>query len=313
MMIVFYIFACIILGYILSRCADWVVKAVSYFSHALHIKSFLFGFLLLGFVTTIPEIFVAYQSVRDGVPQLAVGNLLGGAILLLSFVMGISAIFLKRVVLDHGLSTFDIGMSACVVAAPAIVIWDGKLTRFEGIILISMYIIHLVLINKKQHVLGSIEQHAKHVKHGGHALLLGVGGVIGMAVASRLFVTIGEATATLLGIPTFIIGLFLITFGTNLPELTLAVEAIIKKNRDVAFGDILGSSVINTLILGVICVTSPFVLPDIESVRMTLLLLVLVSVFFFWAASTKKDITRREGMVLIILYIAFVLFEMLRG
>lgn len=311
MTVVFYTIAFIILGVILTRCADWVVKAVSYFSHSLHVKSFLFGFVLLGFATTIPEMFVAYQSVRDGIPQLSVGNLLGGSILLLSFVMGVSAIFLKRVVLDHGMSSFDIGMSAFVVAAPAIVIWDGRLTQLEGLMLISFYCIHLVLINKEQHVLHTVEQHAKHVKHAGHAVLLGLGGIIGMAIASRFIVTIGEASATLLGIPTFVIGLFLITFGTNLPELTLAIEAIVKKKKDVAFGDILGSSVINTPLLGIICLVSPFTVPDYERVRLTLLLLVTVSVFFFWAASTKKDISRREGIVLFTVYIAFILFEML--
>ncbi len=311
-MIALYILAFIVLGYILVRCADWVVKSVTYFSHSLHVKSFLFGFLLLGFATTIPEMFVAYQSVRDGVPQLSVGNLLGGSILLLSLVMGVSAIFLKRIILDHGMSTFDIGMSAFVIGAPAIVIWDGKLTRVEGLVLIGIYLVHLLLINKEQHILSTVEQHAKHVKHVGHAILLGVGGIIGMAVASRYIVTIGEAAATILGIPTFVIGLFFITFGTNLPELTLAVEAIVKKKHDVAFGDILGSSVINTPILGVICLVSPFAMPDYERVRMTLLLLALVSVFFFWAASTKKDITRREGIVLFTMYIVFVLFEMLR-
>ena len=311
-MIAVYVLAFIVLGFILTRCANWVVKAVSYFSHTLHVKSFLFSFVLLGFATTIPEIFVAYQSVADGVPQLSVGNLLGGSILLLSLVMGVSAIFLKRIILDHGMSTFDIGMSSFVVAAPAIVIWDGKLTRVEGLMLIGMYLVHLLLINKEQHILSTVEQHAKHVKHAGHAILLGIGGIIGMAIASRYLVTTGEAAATILGIPTFVIGLFLITFGTNLPELTLAIEAIIKKNRDVAFGDILGSSVINTPILGVMCLVSPFAMPNFEGVRMTLLLLALVSVFFFWAASTKKDITRREGIVLFTVYIAFVLFEMLR-
>lgn len=311
-MIVFYILAFIILGFVLARCADWVVKAVSYFSHSLHVRSFLFGFLLLGFATTIPEMFVAYQAVHDGVPQLSVGNLLGGSILLLSLVMGVSAIFLKRIILDHGMSTFDIGMSAFVVGAPAIVIWDGKLTRVEGFVLIGIYIIHLMFINKEQKILGTVEQHAKHVKHAGHAIFLGVGGIIGMAVASRFLVTIGEAAATLLGIPTFVIGLFLISFGTNLPELTLVIEAIMKKKRDIAFGDILGSSVINTPILGVICLVAPFSIPDHERVQITLILLALVSVFFFWAASTKKDITRREGIVLFTAYIAFVLFEMLR-
>jgi len=311
-MIALYILSFIALGLVLARCADWVVKAVSYFSHTLHVKSFIFGFLLLGFATTIPEMFVAYQSVQDGLPQLSVGNLLGGSILLLSLVMGMSALFLKRIILDHGMSTFDIGMSAFVVGAPAIVIWDGVLTRSEGAILIGIYIIHLLFLNKEQKILGTVEQHAKHVRHARHALLLGIGGIVGMAISSRFLVTIGEAAATIMGIPTFVIGLFLITFGTNLPELTLAIEAIVKKKRDVAFGDILGSSVINTPILGIICFITPFSIPDHERMQITLILLALVSVFFFWAASTKKDITRREGIVLVAVYIAFVLFEMLR-
>jgi len=306
------LFTIIILGIILAVCADWVVKAVSYFSHTLHVRSFLFGFLLLGFATTIPEMFVAYQSVTDGVPQMSVGNLLGGSILLLSFVMGVSAIFLKRIILDHGLSTFDIAVSSFVVAAPALVIWDGNLTRIEGAILIAIYAIHLLVINKEQHVLTTVEHHAKHVKHAGHAILLGVGGLVGMAIASRVFVTIGEQMARSLGVPPFVIGLFLITFGTNLPELTLAFGAILKKKKDIAFGDILGSSVINTPILGVLCFVQPFSIPDHERMQVTLILLALVSVFFFWAASTKKDITRREGIVLLLVYAAFIAFEILR-
>lgn len=310
-MIVLYGIAFIVLGIILATGADWVVKSVSYFSHTLRIKSFLIGFLLLGFATTIPEMFVAYQSVRDGIPQLSVGNLLGGSILLLSFVMGISAIFLKRIVLDHGMTTFDIGISALVVMAPAVVLWDGALTRTEGWVLIAIYILHILFINKEQHVVGDIESHAKHVKHAAHAIFLGVGGLIGMAVSSRYIVLIGELVAKAINIPPFVIGLFLITFGTNLPEISLAVEAIIKKRRDIAFGDILGSSVINTPLLGIICVLAPFSVPDHERMRVTLILLGLVSVFFFWAASTKKDITRREGIVLFTVYAAFILFEMM--
>jgi cation:H+ antiporter len=312
MMIAFYTIAFLVLSIALAKSADWMMKGISYFAHSLKIQSFLLSFLLLGIITSIPEMFVAFQSIADKVPQLSVGNLLGGAIFKLSFLMGISAILLGRIVLNHGMTLFDIGISAVVTLAPAVVVWDGKLTRLEGFILIGIYLIHIAYINKEQHVLSSIEHHAQHVKHGAHALLLCIGGLVGMAIASKYLVEIGSSSAMLLGIPPFVIGLFLITLGTNLPELTLATEAIMKKNQDIAFGDILGSSVISTLILGIVCVISPFSVPDHERMRMTLIILALVSVFFFWAASTKKDITRREGIVLFTVYIAFVLFEMLR-
>ncbi|MFH0749363.1 MAG: hypothetical protein V1917_00420 [Candidatus Gottesmanbacteria bacterium] len=311
-MIFLYGIAFIILGVILATSANWVVKAASYIAHKAHIKSFLLGFLLLGFATTIPEMFVAYQAIRDGVPQLSVGNLLGGSILLLSFIMGGSAIVLKRITLDHGLSVFDIGVSSLVILAPAVVIWDGKLTRFEGWILVAMYVAHILFINREQHVVDDIEHHAKQVSHTWHALGLLIGGLVGMAIASRYIVFIAETVARMFLIPEFVIGLFLVTIGTNLPELTLAVGAIVKKQRDIAFGDILGSSVINTPILGIICIVSPFSISDYERVKVTLILLVLVSIFFFWAASTKRDVTRKEGVMLFVVYIAFIIFELIR-
>lgn len=311
-MIFFYILAFLVLSVVLAKSADWLMKGISYFAHSLKIKSFLVSFLLLGIITSIPEMFVAFQSVVDKVPQLSVGNLLGGVIFKLAFLMGISAILLHRIILDHGMTRYDIGVSALVTLAPAIVVWDGKLTRLEGIVLIAIYVLHVLYINKEQHILSTIEHHAQHVKHGMHALLLSLGGLIGMAIASKYLVLIGTGSATAFGIPPFVIGLFLITLGTNLPEITLATEAILKKKQDIAFGDILGSSVMSTLIMGIVCVVAPFSVPDHERMRMTLIILALVSVFFFWAASTKKDITRREGIVLFTVYIAFVLFEMLR-
>lgn len=311
-MIILYIIAFIFLGLILAKSADWVVQATSYIAHKAHVRSFLIGFLLLGFATTIPEMLVAYQAVHDGIPQLSLGNLLGGSILLLSFVMGGSAILLKRIKLDHGLSLFDIGASACIIAAPAVVIWDGNLTRIEGFVLIGLYLAHILFINKEQHVVNTMEHHAKQIAHIWHACALLGGGLIGMAIASRYIVTIAEIVAKMLSLPTLAIGLLLVTIGTNLPELTLVARAIKNKEKDVAFGDILGSSVINTPLLGILCIASPFTVSEHERLQVTLVLLVLVSIFFFWAAATKKDITRKEGIVLFIVYIAFIVFEMMR-
>ena len=299
------------LGIILAVSANWVVKATAYVTKRLEIQSFLFGFLILGFATTIPEMFVAYQAVSDGVPQISVGNLLGGSILLLSFVMGGSALFLKRIILDHGMTKKDIGLSTLVVAMPALALWDGKLTRMEGFVLVAVYVIHIFLINREQHVVASVEHHAKNIRHPLHAFLLGIGGLIGLAVSSRFIVTIAEGLAQQFAIPPFVIGLFLVTIGTNLPELTLAVEAIINKKRDIAFGDVLGSAVINTPILGIICMIAPFSVPDHLRMRATLILLAGTSLFFWWAASSKRDITRREGIALLIIYILFVAFELM--
>lgn len=311
-MVFWSIIALLVLALVLSFSADAVVKSVTYFAHRFRIQSFVLGFLILGFATTIPEMFVAYQAIADGVPQLSVGNLLGGSILLLSLVMGVGALILGRIVLDHGMTTKDIGLSSLVVAAPAIALWDGKLTRIEGVVLILIYLIHVVFLSKEQHVVGKVEHEFRHIKHAGHAVMFLLGGLVGLAVSSRFIVMIGEGLAKSFGLSPFVIGLFLITLGTNLPEFTLVYKAIVQKKRDVAFGDVLGSAVINTPILGIVCMIAPFSVPDYLRMRVTLVLLAMVSVFFFWAASTKRDVTRREGILLLTVYVAFVLFEFLR-
>jgi len=297
------------LGIILAISANAVVKSTAYISQRLRIRSFPLGFLILGFATTIPEMMVSYQSVIDRVPQLAIGNLLGGSILLLSLVMGGSALILKRVILDHGMTRRDIGLSTLVVALPAIALWDGALSRFEGLFLVCVYFLHIVFINHEQNFVSSVEQNAKNVKRPIHAAFIGIGGLIGLAFSSRYIVFISENLATSFGISPFVVGLFLVTFGTNLPEITLAAQAVIHKKRDIAFGDVLGSAVMNTPILGMIGLIAPFSVSDHLKIRATLILLIGTTLFFWWAASSKRDITRKEGIVLLMVYIVFVLFE----
>lgn len=309
-MMIIWLFALCILGAILAISAGIVVQATSYIAKKLQVTSFLFGYILLGFVTTIPEMFVAGQAIHDGIPQISAGNLLGGSILLLSFVMGASAFFLGRIILNHSMSKRDIAFSSFVIGAPSLCLWDGKLTRIEGLVLLIIYILHILFFNREQHIIEKIEHHAKHVRHLWHAIGLFILGITGIALSSRFLISIAKGFITSLGISPFIIGLFLVTFGTNLPELTLAWKAIIQKKRDIAFGDILGSSVVNTPILGIVCIIAPFSVPDIRRMRITLLLLAFIAVFFYRAASMKNDITKREGAVLLFTYLLFVLFEM---
>lgn len=309
-MMIIWLFALCIVGAILAKSAGIVVQATSYIAKKLQVTSFLFGYILLGFVTTIPEMFVAGQAIHDGIPQISAGNLLGGSILLLSFVMGASAFFLGRIILNHSMSKRDIAFSSFVIGVPSLCLWDGKLTRIEGLILLIIYVLHILSLNREQHIVEKIEHHAKHVRHLWHAIGLFILGITGIAVSSRFLVSIAKGFTTSLEISSFIIGLFLVTFGTNLPELTLAWKAIIQKKRDIAFGDILGSSVVNTPILGIVCIIAPFSVPDIERMRIPLLFLAFIAVFFYRAASMKNDITRREGAVLLFAYLLFVFFEM---
>lgn len=296
-------------GIVLTVAASVVVKQSSILARKLGLSSFVIGFLFLGLVTSTPELFVAMQAARDGIPQLAVGNLLGGSILLLSFVMGMTAIFLGRVRLDHQLAWREILVMLAVIAAPIAVLWDTSLTRQEGLFLVGVYIIHAFILNrdnKKNHKKG--KPLGKGL--GRHIFMLAVG-MGTMFLSSRFIVTSAEAIMAMFSIAPILFGLFFLSLGTNLPEMALAYESIRHRRREIAFGDFLGSSAANTLILGLLGLVAPFAGAGNGRLPGALLILGSVTVYFLWAISSGRTITRKEGIGLLAFYLLFVLYEVL--
>ncbi len=296
-------------GLVLAGSASIVVKAATALARRYGITNYTFAFLLLGLLTSAPEAFVALQSALTGVPQLSMGNLIGGSILLLSLVMGASAVVLKKVTLDHGLQFHEVVLTSVVVGAPAVVLWDGRLTFFEGAALVAMYVLHAVVLNKEGHV-KRLTRRAKHIVVSKQWILFLVG-ILGMVASSHVLVQTGLGVAVALGVPVFVFGLTFLSFGTNLPEFALAFGAVRERRRTVAFGDFLGSAAANTLILGVLGILSPFQVAASEKLRVSLILLTLTTGFFVWALSSRRDISRKEGIGLLFFYLVFVVSEFL--
>lgn len=298
-------------GFVLSASADLVVRATVSLSQRLALRSFTVSFLFLGLMTSTPEIFVGVQSVWEGIPQLAVGNLLGGSILLLSFVMGVCAVALGRVSLDHELKWVDIVLTCAVIASPVAVLADGKLTMMDGFFLIGIYFLHAFLLNREQHIWGKLEKRAKHMKNISHSLVLLLVGFFGMVVSSRLIVENAKLLISSLDIPALVFGLFVVSLGTNLPELALAWESVREKRREIAFGDFLGSAAANTLILGFVAVASPVTSAFSESLMPALFILGGLSAYFLWSLSSGRTISRKEGLGLLFFYLTFLAYALL--
>jgi cation:H+ antiporter len=298
-------------GLVLVGAAGIVVSATASLAKRFGLTNFTVGFLLLGLATSTPELFVALGSVTEGVPQLSVGNLLGGSILLLSFLMGISSVIAGRIRLDHGLTFGEIVLSSAVVAAPAFVLWDGAASRVDGMFLIGIYLLHGFLLKKDQERIRAFHAHT-HRKRGiiYDVAMLGVGLMV-LALAARGMVGVAELLVAAFQIPTFVFGLILLSLGTNLPELALAVEASMQRKKGIAFADFLGSSAANTLILGLVAVASPFVVASYEKLVFSLMLLVGVTLYFVWALSSGRVITRKEGIGLLFFYAVFLAYELL--
>lgn len=300
----------VVFGALLAVSAQFVVKAASAIAQDLGVKSFILAFFFLGILTSTPEIFVSIQSIVSGVPQLAMGTLVGGSILLLSLVIGGSSVILGKVSLNHGFTFSEIILTSTVVVAPVIVLWDGSLTRLDGGLLICAYILQILFFNSREHVLRQVEKNAGASKGIGRHMVLLLLGIIGIVVSSKVMVNSAQNITSVFGIAPFIFGLILLSFGTNLPEFSLAIESVLLQKRAIAFGDFMGSAAANTLILGILGVASPFEATDQARLRLSLVLLVCIVSYFLWVLNSRKEITRKEGLGLLFFYALFVVFEL---
>ena len=132
--------------YILSFILIWlgaglIVNSIDKYAKKLHISSFAVSFFILGFLTSTPEIAVGISSIIEKDPEIYVGNLIGGIIIIFLFIIPILAIFGRGITLSHQLSKRNLLLSLAVCAAPAFLILDNKVTVFEGFLLIFFYII----------------------------------------------------------------------------------------------------------------------------------------------------------------------------
>lgn len=311
MSIVVLILLIFVFSFVLAKCTDLVIRNVVILAKKFSVPEFAVGFFILGFATSLPEMFVAVNSVLDKTPQLSLGNLLGAIFVLLTLIISLPAIITGKVEIRKVLSTKDIVLSSFIIALPALFSLDGNLTRLDGMILLSFYVMSVYMLNKDESFVESIKK-ATHKNRGNILKLLSLTllGVLGVFIASKIVVELALSLAQILYIPVLLVGVLFLSIGTNLPELSLAIKTSISKHKIVGVGDFLGSASVNTFVISLLCLFSPFQVTDLIGVRITSLFVILAVVVLAIFMRTKRQLTRKEGFALLLLYSLFIFFEL---
>lgn len=288
------------------------IKSVERLSKLLKISSFIVSFLILGFFTSISELSVGINSILQNDPEIYVGNLVGASIVLFMLIVPLLAIVGRSIRISPEFQGFNLPAALVVVALPVILAMDGRIGRTDSIISISLFGLLIISIQSKKNLLEHLKRlSARSGVSAGKELLRIVFGVATIFIASRFIVEQTLYFSSLLQVSPFLISLLLIAFGTNIPELSLVIRAMFMKNNQVAFGDYIGSAAFNTFLLGILTLIygKPVLLTN--SYLVSLLFLIVGLILFYFFARTKNAISRVEGVVLLGLYCAFVLFEII--
>lgn len=284
------------------------------------IPQIVIGLTIVAIGTSMPELCVSMVSALKGTAALAVGNVVGSNIFNTLLITGVAAVVSPMTILP---STVRRDIPIAVVASVLLtimVVSDGNLSRFEAIVLLVGFAAFMWLTLKgtktktetgtitKTKTITKTEAEADTETKGelsvGRSVLLLVVGLACLIVGSNIFVDGATEVAARLGVSEAVIGLTVVAGGTSLPELATSVVAARKGNSGIAIGNVLGSNVMNILlILGAAGVICPMTVSGITTVDFAML---AGSVLLLWLfANTRLTIARWEGAVLAALFLAY--------
>ncbi len=307
---------------ILIRSGAWVVHALVNISSRLKISEYLVSFVLMSFATTLPEFWVGISSALSGVSALSVGNIFGANIANLGLILGTASLLSGRVVLHRRTARFDAWSNVILGGLPVILLFDGVLSRLDGVILLSLFIVHLLrlLVGSRPwsvHRPLPLSAHHHHfsrfLSKPIHLLLHDFGVFICAATllifSSYLIVFSAVRLTAAFGVSPLIIGLIIVSLGTTLPELIFAIRASLARHSELSLGNLIGATIFNsTLILGVVAVINPVRVSgaDLGNLRLSSAALIIILLAANIFLRTRERLSRREGAVLILLYLLFI-------
>jgi cation:H+ antiporter len=301
-------FVLFVLGLVLLIVgAEFLVRGASRLAAAAGIPSLVIGLTVVAFGTSAPELAVSVKSAFAGQTGIAVGNVVGSNTFNILFILGLSALVAPLVAAPQ-LLWFDVpvmvGASFLLVACCL----DGTLGPLNGAVLFTGIVVYTGLLVRMGRSQGAGAGDDAQVAAGPTGLLLdllAVAGGLGMLVlGARWLVDSAVTMAQALGVSEEIIGLTIVAAGTSLPEVATSVLATLRGQRDIAIGNVVGSSTFNILcVLGLTSLVSPAPLPvsaQMWSVDLPVALVSAVAclpIFY-----TGRIISRAEGGVLLAYY-----------
>ena len=306
------IYLLFILGFILViKGGDWFVDSAVEIAKISGLPKIFIGATIVSVATTLPEVIVSLTAANQGHTTMAVGNAVGSMICNIGLILSITAIFgtVKANTKDFKAKV------AILVACTAILFafsYNGVITRLEAMFLLVLLVFYmytnLMMLKKNSEMKAKSKNIVVNRKELGRTMFYFVLGISAIIAGSNLMINNGVIIAEHLGVPEAVISLTLIALGTSLPELVTGVSSLIKGNEDIGLGNIIGANILNAvLVIGASgTVTDLTIIP--QNISLDLPIASLLTLILVIPAWIKKKVTKCQGIVMIIIYFAYIIY-----
>ncbi|MDO5607721.1 MAG: calcium/sodium antiporter [Capnocytophaga sp.] len=293
---------------------NWLLKSSVGLSLKLNISRVVIGLTIVSFATSAPELIVSVKAALNGNPDIAVGNVVGSNIANIAFVLGLTLLFGSITAERTFLKVDWPSMMIFSLALFGLTYFDKDISRMDGIILLIMMVSFIVLLIYKQKKtteserLEELPESTGQMNIGLILLLLALGGMA-LWGGSELLISGAVGLAEMFNVSKRVIALTVVSVGTSIPELAASIIAVIKKEKAISLGNLVGSNIFNIgTVLGVTASITPISNIDEGLLGNDMLWMLGTALLLILLAFVPKRLTFdwKKGIVLIGIYGYFV-------
>ncbi len=310
--IIIFIVAIFILAWISSRLVVTLVDIAKY----LHWREFIIAFFIMAFAGALPNLFVDINAAMHGLPQIAFGDILGGNLVDLTLVLAIAVLFgSKSLPAESKMVQTSAVFTSAVVILPIILVWDGKLDRIDGFILLGSFVLYVWwLFSKQDRFKKAYVGRPKNLTKNPFGLLVDIIKIVIflvlLLISSFFIINYAQFFSVQLGISLSLVGILIVGLGNCFPEMYFSIISARRGENWMILGDLMGSVIVcATLVLGIIALISPFEIKDMSPFLITRIFTIVASLLFLVFIRTGKKFTKKEGLLFLSIYILFLLVQ----
>ena len=298
----------------------WMVDSLLKIARFLGWREFVVTFFVMAFASSIPNLFLGITSALHKIPQLSFGDIMGNNIINMTLAVSVATLLLKKGLPAKSRMVQTTSIFTIIVAIlPLILMFDGLLSRQDAVILILFFFVYVgwLFSNKerftKTYAEDKKEDIAKRFSHFIFSFLKLIAGIAVLFLAAEGMMRSAFFFSVALNMPLVLIGVLIVSVGNAMPETYFAIVAAKEKHKGhnwMILGDLMGSVIVlSTLVLGVIALIQPIYINDFSSFLIARIFLIIAALFFFISVRTDRQITKKEALFLLGIYITFLITE----
>lgn len=300
------------LGFVLLYYgANWLVDNAKRIAFVLGVSPFVIGLTIVAFGSSAPEAALSVMSSKSA--DIVLGNVVGSNIVNIGLGVGLSALIFP---LSTRFDTvrFEVWVMLLAALLITIIAWFGIFELPHGLLLMALIFLFIYVVYRssqndplKEVVDATVDSDADRANLGRY-IIMTVVGLAALILGANVFVDGAVVLADMLNVSELVIGLIVVALGTSLPELSICIVAALKKETEIILSNIIGSNIFNALfVLGLGAVVAPIAVPS-SMLSLDFPVMILLSILLAVAIRTYGVVSRKEGALLLTIYLAYVAF-----